>query len=68
MKYHKLYDGTRPVYRVAYDAFVEPFNYLELSLEYQLRSRYVQLPKYNPMVKRLNTPEIAGYSPDIKNF
>lgn len=68
MKYFKPYNGTRLVYRIDYKSFVNPLNYLEPSLENQLRSRYSKIPIYNPMIKRLNTPNIAGYSPVIKNY
>ena len=68
MKYYRHYDGTQEVYRIDYDSFHNPFNYLSPEFEYILRSKYSKLVKYIPQVKRLNTPEIAGYTPTIKNY
>lgn len=68
MKLEKLYDGTRPVYRIAYSGFIKPLNYISPQFEYLLRSKYVKLPKYNPVTKRLNTVDTAGYAGKIKNY
>ncbi len=68
MKFEKPYDGTQPLYRVAYSSFIKPFNYLSPKQEYLLRSKFVKLPKFNAAVKRLNTPEIAGHAPKIMNY
>lgn len=68
MKFFRHYDGTRETYRIDYDSFISTFNYLSPEEERLLRSRYAKLPKYIPQVKRLNTTEIGGYTPIIKNY
>lgn len=68
MHFYKSYDSTETLYRISYDSFVNPFNYLSPEEERLLRSRHVKLPGYNPVIKRLNTPEIAGCSPKIVNY
>lgn len=68
MKFERSYDGTRPTYRIDYGSFVRPLNYISPKFERQLRSRYAKIPKYNPLVKRLNTVNTAGYAGKIKNY
>lgn len=68
MKFHKLYNGIQETYRIDPEGFINPFNYLSPEFERVLKNRYFRLPKYNPHIKRLNTPEIAGYTPIIKNY
>ena len=68
MEFYKPYDGTQPTYRIDYDSFPKQLNYLSPKLEKLLRARYSRLPKYNPLVKRLNTPEITGCCPKIMNY
>lgn len=68
MKFFKLYDGTQQAYQIDYNSFPKLFNYLSPNYEYLLKSKYVKMPKYDPHIKRLNTPEIAGYAPKIRNY
>ena len=68
MKYFRYYDGNQDVYRIDYDSFHNPFNYISPEFERILRTKHTQIPKFIPQVKRLNTPEIAGYTPLIRNY
>lgn len=68
MKFYRLYDGTQQVYWIDYESFPKPFNYLSPEFERILRSRYMKKPVYDPMVKRLNTIEVCGYTPKINNY